>query len=184
MTPNSSPKPPDSLPISKVSIMEPEDNSSDTKTPSTTDCDSKDELKIATVTLQITPTITEEDGDNAADDKDVNKKSCLSLPVEPMNGITPPAVHDRRKLSVQGLMGFGERRRSSGAFLTDLTRKMSISNGDGFGETGFSSSNNVGHIPNVAHFWSFCIYSLFTCAFEALTKKVKFQLSFQDHLPL
>uniref|UniRef100_A0A1B0D560 adenylate cyclase n=1 Tax=Phlebotomus papatasi TaxID=29031 RepID=A0A1B0D560_PHLPP len=136
VTPNSSPKPPDSLPISKVSIMEPEDNSSDTKTPSTTDCDSKDELKIATVTLQITPTITEEDGDNAADDKDVNKKSCLSLPVEPMNGITPPAVHDRRKLSVQGLMGFGERRRSSGAFLTDLTRKMSISNGDGFATPG------------------------------------------------
>ncbi|XP_059607594.1 adenylate cyclase type 2 [Phlebotomus argentipes] len=135
MTPNSSPKPPDSLPISKVSIMEPEEESSDTKTPSTTDCDSRDELKIAPVTLQITPTITEED-DSVADDKDMNKKSCLSLPVEPMNGITPPAVHDRRKLSVQGLMGFGERRRSSGAFLTDLTRKMSISNGDGFATPG------------------------------------------------
>ncbi|GAB0089440.1 Adenylate cyclase [Sergentomyia squamirostris] len=135
VTPNNSPKPPDSLPITKVSILEPEADSTEAKTPSTVDCDIvRDEHKLATVTLQITPTITEEDG--VDDDKDMNKKSCLSLPVEPMNGITPPPVHDRRKLSVQGLMGFGERRRSSGAFLTDLTRKMSISNGDGFATPG------------------------------------------------
>lgn len=62
-----------------------------------------------------------------------NKKSCLSLPVEPLNGCTLPIHQDRRKLSVQGLMGFADRRRSSGAFLSELTRKMSITNSDGFG---------------------------------------------------
>lgn len=62
-----------------------------------------------------------------------SKKSSLSLPVEPLNGCALPQHHDRRKLSVQGLMGFADRRRSSGAFLSELTRKMSITNSDGFG---------------------------------------------------
>lgn len=62
-----------------------------------------------------------------------NKKSCLSLPVEPLSGQTLPVHHDRRKLSVQGLMvGLADRRRSSGAFLSELTRKMSITHSDGF----------------------------------------------------
>lgn len=66
------------------------------------------------------------------DEGERSKKSCLSLPVEPLNGMLP--VHqDKRKLSVQGLMGFADRRRSSGAFLSELTRKMSITNSDGFG---------------------------------------------------
>lgn len=64
---------------------------------------------------------------------DKNKKSCLSLPVEPLNGCMLPIHQDRRKLSVQGLMGFADRRRSSGAFLSDLTRKLSITNSEGLG---------------------------------------------------
>ncbi|XP_055692723.1 adenylate cyclase type 2 isoform X3 [Lutzomyia longipalpis] len=96
VTPNSSPKPPDSLPISKVSILEPEEEICDAKTPPISDSDSRDELRIATVTLQITPTITEEDGDNNVNERDMNKKSCLSLPVEPMNA-TPggPPIRSR-----------------------------------------------------------------------------------------
>lgn len=37
---------------------------------------------------------------------------------------------DKRKLSVHGLMAFAERRRSSGAIMSD-GRKMSIANGEG-----------------------------------------------------
>lgn len=72
---------------------------------------------------QTPPTINEE---NETDE--ISNKSLLSLPVEP----PPCGLHiekDRRKLSVQGLMAFAERRRSSATF-SDM-RKMSISNGDG-----------------------------------------------------
>lgn len=72
---------------------------------------------------QLTPTITEE---TDQDDQSVSCKSSLSLPVEPPLG---PEIRDRRKLSVQGLMAFAERRRSSSTF-ADM-RKMSVSNGDG-----------------------------------------------------
>lgn len=74
---------------------------------------------------QLTPTITEE---NELDEPiNNNSKSSLSLPVEaPPSG---PVERDRRKLSVQGLMAFAERRRSSSTF-SDM-RKMSVSNGDG-----------------------------------------------------
>lgn len=72
---------------------------------------------------QQTPTINEE---NEVDD--TSNKSCLSLPVEPPpSGL--PVEQFRRKLSVQGLMAFAERRRSSSTF-SDM-RKMSVSNGDG-----------------------------------------------------
>lgn len=71
---------------------------------------------------QLTPTITEEN----EDDQSASHKSSLSLPVEPP--IVGPVEKDRRKLSVQGLMAFAERRRSSSTF-SDM-RKMSISNGD------------------------------------------------------
>lgn len=74
---------------------------------------------------QLTPTINEE---NELDEPiNNNSKSSLSLPVEaPPSG---PVERDRRKLSVQGLMAFAERRRSSSTF-SDM-RKMSVSNGDG-----------------------------------------------------
>lgn len=69
-----------------------------------------------------TPTINEE---NEHDDP--ARKSCLTLPVElPPNGL--PADTIKRKLSVQGLMAFAERRRSSSTF--SEMRKMSITNGD------------------------------------------------------
>lgn len=71
---------------------------------------------------QLTPTINEE---NEQDDQSISHKSSLSLPVEPPIG---PVENCRRKLSVQGLMAFAERRRSSSTF-SDI-RKMSISNGD------------------------------------------------------
>ena len=70
---------------------------------------------------------------NSDDEKaDKSKKSNLSLPVETINE-TPLPNPDRFKLSVQGLMGFADRRRSSGAFLSEITRKMSINTVDGFG---------------------------------------------------
>lgn len=70
-----------------------------------------------------TPTINEE---NEIDDTN-NLKSCLSLPVElPPSGLPPDTI--RRKLSVQGLMAFAERRRSSSTF--SEMRKLSITNGD------------------------------------------------------
>lgn len=52
---------------------------------------------------------------------------------------TPSSAATRRKLSVQGLMAFAERRRSSSTF-SDL-RKMSISNGGGVG--GSESTHSV-----------------------------------------
>lgn len=72
---------------------------------------------------QLTPTITEE---TEQDSQSVSYKSSLSLPVEPPIG---PELKDRRKLSVQGLMAFAERRRSSASTFADM-RKMSVSNGD------------------------------------------------------
>lgn len=72
---------------------------------------------------QLTPTITEE---TEQDDQLVGCKSSLSLPVEPP--AIGPIERDRRKLSVQGLMAFAERRKSSSTF-ADM-RKMSVSNGD------------------------------------------------------
>lgn len=73
---------------------------------------------------QLTPTITEE---TEHDSQSANSyKSSLSLPVEPPLG---PEIKDRRKLSVQGLMAFAERRRSSASTFADM-RKMSVSNGD------------------------------------------------------
>lgn len=116
-TTDSSDKKPDTLIISKViSITEPIDSP---KTPSDEILKTPDDSKK---NLQ-TPTITEE---NEIDDN--STKSCLSLPVEPPPcGL--PIEKDRRKLSVQGLMAFAERRRSSSTF-SDM-RKMSVSNGDG-----------------------------------------------------
>ncbi|XP_053675122.1 adenylate cyclase type 2 [Anopheles nili] len=90
-------------------------------------------------TVQINPpTINEETVDNDgitdetsdADDGESRKKSCLTLPVEPIttNGHLPERVGSR-KLSVQGLIAFAERRKSSGSIFGDM-RKMSISNID------------------------------------------------------
>uniref|UniRef100_A0A182NDL5 adenylate cyclase n=1 Tax=Anopheles dirus TaxID=7168 RepID=A0A182NDL5_9DIPT len=90
-------------------------------------------------TVQINPpTINEETVDNdgmtdetgEADEGESRKKSCLTLPVEPIttNGHLPERVGSR-KLSVQGLIAFAERRKSSGSIFGDM-RKMSISNID------------------------------------------------------
>ncbi|XP_058174640.1 adenylate cyclase type 2 [Anopheles ziemanni] len=90
-------------------------------------------------TVQINPpTINEEPvendgpGDEAddGDEPESRKKSCLTLPVEPIttNGHLPERVGSR-KLSVQGLIAFAERRKSSGSIFGDM-RKMSISNID------------------------------------------------------
>uniref|UniRef100_A0A182R182 adenylate cyclase n=1 Tax=Anopheles farauti TaxID=69004 RepID=A0A182R182_9DIPT len=90
-------------------------------------------------TVQINPpTINEEtvDNDGTADEMgdtdegESRKKSCLTLPVEPIttNGHLPERVGSR-KLSVQGLIAFAERRKSSGSIFGDM-RKMSISNID------------------------------------------------------
>lgn len=95
---------------------------------------------------QLTPTITEE----TEQDESVSCKSSLSLPVEPPIG---PDIKDRRKLSVQGLMAFAERRRSSSTF-ADM-RKMSVSNGDtihirspgGTGNTRFLISIEINRPP-------------------------------------
>ncbi|XP_050091677.1 adenylate cyclase type 2 isoform X2 [Anopheles aquasalis] len=82
------------------------------------------------------PTINEEPVDNdgqadeLSDEGESRKKSCLTLPVEPIttNGHLPERVGSR-KLSVQGLIAFAERRKSSGSIFGDM-RKMSISNID------------------------------------------------------
>uniref|UniRef100_A0A182V3H5 adenylate cyclase n=1 Tax=Anopheles merus TaxID=30066 RepID=A0A182V3H5_ANOME len=90
-------------------------------------------------TVQINPpTINEETVDNdgtaneagEADEGESRKKSCLTLPVEPIttNGHLPERVGSR-KLSVQGLIAFAERRKSSSSIFGDM-RKMSISNID------------------------------------------------------
>lgn len=109
-----------------------------------------------------TPVITEEN-----EFGDPPHKSSISLQVEPSadvsdthtnqggtgNGCTtvatvcpdgtPSSATTRRKLSVQGLMAFAERRRSSSTF-SEL-RKMSISNG-GSGGVGGSESTHSVHI--------------------------------------
>uniref|UniRef100_A0A182JXV6 adenylate cyclase n=1 Tax=Anopheles christyi TaxID=43041 RepID=A0A182JXV6_9DIPT len=90
-------------------------------------------------TVQINPpTINEETVDNdgtadvtsETDEGELRKKSCLTLPVEPIttNGHLPERVGSR-KLSVQGLIAFAERRKSSSSIFGDM-RKMSISNID------------------------------------------------------
>lgn len=111
---------PDNLSVNKICISEPDDcNPKTPLTPEITDRTPDEKVNKN----QLTPTITEE---NEQDDQSVSHKSCLSLPVEaPSVG---PVERDRRKLSVQGLMAFAERRRSSSTF-SDM-RKMSISNGD------------------------------------------------------
>lgn len=101
---------------------------------------------------QLTPTITEE---TEQDDQSVSCKSSLSLPVEPLS--IGPIERDRRKLSVQGLMAFAERRRSSSTF-ADI-RKMSVSNGDSIhirspcGTNTFSFSHNFILKLYSAHFF-------------------------------
>lgn len=97
--------------FNQICISEPED-----KSPEET------KLTFVEEKQKLTPTITEESI------SDSSKKSSLSLPVEPMNETQKP---DKRKLSVHGLMAFAERRRSSGAIMSD-SRKMSIANGEGF----------------------------------------------------
>uniref|UniRef100_A0A2M4AD36 adenylate cyclase n=1 Tax=Anopheles triannulatus TaxID=58253 RepID=A0A2M4AD36_9DIPT len=96
-------------------------------------------LSQTTGQVQINPpTINEETVDNddgaadaeLSDEGESRKKSCLTLPVEPIttNGHLPERVGSR-KLSVQGLIAFAERRKSSGSIFGDM-RKMSISNID------------------------------------------------------
>lgn len=107
--------------MNKICISEPDDSNPRTPlTPETMDRTPVDE-KVSNKN-QLTPTITEE---TEQDDQSVSCKSSLSLPVEPPVG---PVERDRRKLSVQGLMAFAERRRSSSTF-ADM-RKMSVSNGE------------------------------------------------------
>lgn len=108
---------PDSLSVSSkiVSIAEPIESP---KTPSEEMVKTPEDKSKN----QLTPTITEE---NELDEPiNNNSKSSLSLPVE-----APTSGPVGRKLSVQGLMAFAERRRSSSTF-SDM-RKMSVSNGDG-----------------------------------------------------
>lgn len=95
--------------FNQICISEPEDKS-------------PEETKLIFVEekQKLTPTITEESI------SDSSKKSSLSLQVEPVSEQKP----DKRKLSVHGLMAFAERRRSSGAIMSDA-RKMSIANGEG-----------------------------------------------------
>lgn len=113
---------PDYLSVNKICISEPDGscNAHTPLTPETLDRTPNDERINKN---QLTPTITEE---NEHDDQStVSHKSSLSLPVEPPLG---PEEKGRRKLSVQGLMAFAERRRSSSTF--PEMRKMSVSNGD------------------------------------------------------
>ncbi|XP_062560157.1 adenylate cyclase type 2 isoform X2 [Armigeres subalbatus] len=87
-------------------------------------------IKQTSITITTT-TINEEMTENGDDgDQDHCKKSCLTLPVEPIttNGHLPERVGSR-KLSVQGLMAFAERRKSSSSIFGDM-RKMSINNID------------------------------------------------------
>ncbi|XP_065078953.1 adenylate cyclase type 2 isoform X2 [Ochlerotatus camptorhynchus] len=87
-------------------------------------------LLIKQTSITITAeTINEETTENGDDsDQEMCKKSCLTLPVEPIttNGHLPERVGSR-KLSVQGLMAFAERRKSSSSIFGDM-RKMSITN--------------------------------------------------------
>lgn len=137
--------------ISEVTINEPEKDS-----PSQNDQVEMEHLMADTdpltlsVSSKTTPSeehvleITEKQcSDN---ESERNKKSCLSLPMESLNGPTPSGNQDRRKLSVQGLMGFAERRRSSGAFLAELTRKMSITNSEGYGSRSPGNERDTLHM--------------------------------------
>lgn len=120
--------------VNKICISEPDDSNPRTPlTPETMDR-TPDEKSHKN---QLTPTITEE---TDQDDQSVSCKSSLSLPVEPPLG---PEIRDRRKLSVQGLMAFAERRRSSSTF-ADM-RKMSVSNGDGIH---IRSPGGIGNPPS------------------------------------
>nr|XP_029713545.1 adenylate cyclase type 2-like isoform X1 [Aedes albopictus] len=85
-------------------------------------------IKQTSITI-TTETINEETTENGDDgEQDHCKKACLTLPVEPIttNGHLPERVGSR-KLSVQGLMAFAERRKSSSSIFGDM-RKMSINN--------------------------------------------------------
>lgn len=113
---------PDNLPVNKICILEPDDTTNP-RTPLTPETMDRTPVDEKVNKNQLTPTITEE---TEQDDQSVSCKSSLSLPVEPPVGL--PVERDRRKLSVQGLMAFAERRRSSSTF-ADM-RKMSVSNGD------------------------------------------------------
>lgn len=87
-------------------------------------------IKQTSITI-TTETINEETTENGDDgEQDQCKKACLTLPVEPIttNGHLPERVGSR-KLSVQGLMAFAERRKSSSSIFGDM-RKMSINNID------------------------------------------------------
>ncbi|XP_058835255.1 adenylate cyclase type 2 isoform X3 [Topomyia yanbarensis] len=88
-------------------------------------------IKQASITI-TTETINEETTENGddGDQQEPCKKSCLTLPVEPIttNGHLPERVGSR-KLSVQGLIAFAERRKSNSSIFGDM-RKMSITNID------------------------------------------------------
>ncbi|XP_055383731.1 adenylate cyclase type 2 isoform X2 [Condylostylus longicornis] len=78
-----------------------------------------------------------------------NSKSSLTLPQETgssgsFKGMTGGDVPEkgRRKLSVQGLIGFGERRRSSTGAFADF-RKQSLSNSDSFRMSGTAIPGQV-----------------------------------------
>lgn len=89
---------PDSLPINQICISEPDAESNDIKSNKSP----TDEVLIKTPSddrqrmSQLTPTINEDTEYN----NEQNKKSSLSLPVEPPP--MGPIERDRRKLSVQG----------------------------------------------------------------------------------
>lgn len=142
---------PDNLAVNKICISEPDD--SNPRTPLTPDLIDRTPDEKSNHKNQLTPTITEE---TEQDDQSVSCKSSLSLPVEPPIG---PAEKDRRKLSVQGLMAFAERRRSSSTF-ADM-RKMSISNGDGIH---MRSPGGTGKLKIADHF--LCSLTIWFFSFE------------------
>lgn len=111
--------------MNRICISEPEDENNP-RTPLTPETiERTPETEKPNNKNQLTPTINEE---NELDNEQLsNNKSSLSLPVEAV--LPGPIERDRRKLSVQGLMAFAERRRSTSTF-SDM-RKMSVSNGDG-----------------------------------------------------
>lgn len=87
-----------------------------------------------------TPTIIRDKIENCSE---IKKKSSLSLPVEPIstNGMMMPE-RSGRKLSVQGLINFAERRKSSSTIFSDM-RKMSISNLDSLRSPGIATPGGV-----------------------------------------
>lgn len=106
---------------------------------------SQDVPTIREEMLENSEKVSEKDNNSSSVNKKFNKLS-LTLPVDgngdgnggPTNiSPNPHRPHhfvertfsDRRKLSVQGLMGFAERRRSSGSIFSEM-RKMSITNFD------------------------------------------------------